>query len=199
MRHATTRGATLHAHAAAAHMVSTTTSRAAWYMERSILSVGSTVAATERVIAAMAIRPLITSACSVKPHGRSCGTSLSWSLVYSRVYSLTMLRETGLPSLICCMDGRARSGSASVTTVARASMKPGSVPSVGTRTKERIPTDAACAAASQSISLSVPMCSKTKEMGTSTIASVPAPPSREISSAVDGSIQRSRDGPNWPW
>ena len=53
---------------------------------------------------------------------------------------------TGLPSLICCIDGRLRSGRASLTIEARVSMKAGSVESVGTRTKERMPLEAARAA-----------------------------------------------------
>ena len=53
-----------------------------------------------------------------------------------------------------------------MTIEARVSMKAGSVPSVGTRTKERMPAAAASAAYSRSISLTVPMCSYTKEMGT---------------------------------
>ena len=79
---------------------------------------------------------------------------------------MTMLSDTGLPSLICCIDGLLRSGIASVTMEARVSMNAGSVLSVGTRTKERIPAAAARAAYSRSISLTVPMCSYTKEMGT---------------------------------
>ena len=42
-------------------------------------------------------------------------------------------------ALICCIDGRERSGSASTTTDASVSMNDGSVPSVGTRTKVVIP------------------------------------------------------------
>ena len=60
--------------------------KAARYAATSALSEGSEVSAIESVIAAIARRPLTTSACSVKPHGRSCGTSCSWSFVYSRVY-----------------------------------------------------------------------------------------------------------------
>ena len=45
--------------------------------------------------------------------------------------------------MICCIDGLLRSGMASVTIEARVSMKAGSVPRVGTRTKDRMPAASA--------------------------------------------------------
>ena len=52
---------------------------------------------------------------------------------------------------------------------------------------------------SRSISLSVAMCSKTNEMGTSTREVTPELAIFSISEAVDGSSQRSCCGPKAPW
>mmetsp|Transcript_49574 Transcript_49574/g.160290 ORF Transcript_49574/g.160290 Transcript_49574/m.160290 type:complete len:229 (+) Transcript_49574:397-1083(+) len=98
-----------------------------------------------------------------------------------------------------CIDGWLRSGSASWTTLASASMKSGSVPSVSTRAKEVMPACSATAASSRSISLSVPMCSNTNENGTRTSARVPSAPSCVMTSAVEGSVHGTADGPTCPW
>ena len=42
---------------------------------------------------------------------KGCGLGFERRM-HARVYSLTMLRDTGSPALICCIDGRERSGSA---------------------------------------------------------------------------------------
>ena len=112
---------------------------------------------------------------------------------------MTIESETGFPSLICCIDGRERSGSASTTTDASVSMNDGSVPSVGTRTKVVIPACLAVEAYSRSISFSVPMCSKTNEIGTTTSVRTPSAPSWPITSDVDGPSHATRCGPNCPW
>ena len=49
-------------------------------------------------------------------------------------------------SAACCIDGWLRSGNASITTDASASMNSGSSPRVGTRMNERTPLEAARAA-----------------------------------------------------
>ena len=100
--------------------------------------------------------------------------------------------------MICCIDGRERSGSASTTTDASVSMKDGSVPSVGTRTNVVIPACLAVEAYSRSISFSVPMCSKTNEIGTRQSAGMLSAAKLEISSPVDGFSHLNCCGPNEP-
>mmetsp|Transcript_25380 Transcript_25380/g.65578 ORF Transcript_25380/g.65578 Transcript_25380/m.65578 type:complete len:225 (+) Transcript_25380:175-849(+) len=166
--------------------------------ESTMSMIGRSPAMPTHDMAAMAMRPLIRSAVSVKPYRRRLlgGPALT-SFCESATRSLITRSDTGVPSLMARTVGSCSPGSASSTASASAAMKRSSRPRAGTRRQRSMPSESASSRYSTSISSSVSMCSDTKEMGTTTRSFTPAAASSGITSSVYGSSHLT--GPTRLW